>query len=291
MGRGRCVAVDLRPIIGPTRRRRCWGLAMALPLCLALAATAAGQASSPTPTPQPLWDAYPLEASSRGSPAAPAQGGQPSVPKATHVRAARPVPVPKPGSGPGAVQALLAAAVGGVLGFVLAWLLWPATRRPWRRSPAAAIPPPAQLALPHGQRGGIGPRGRQPAVHEASDRAKLPQVPARHRDDLRPGRQPRVDPCPTCEISWSSSAGGAVFRAIAGEPQDRPRVIAQSRRFRWLAPGPPPPTQVARSAHGELVLRLKGAGWQPCGHGDGWYAERLYLPVATAKPERKALDW
>jgi hypothetical protein len=293
MGCWRCIAAGLRPIIAAVRRRSGRRLMIALPLWLALAATAAGHAGSPTPTPQPLWDAYPLDASSRGSPASHAQGsgGRRSVPKAIHGRAARPDRVTKPGSGLSVVQSLLAAAVGGILALVIDWLLRRARRGRRRRSEAAGIPSPTQLGLPPGQSGGIGRRDRQSTLHEEPSGANGTEVPVRHETDLGPRLQPRVGTCPTCEIIWSSSAGGAVLRAIAAEPQDRPHVIAQSRRFSWPAPGPPPETRVARSAHAELMLRLQGAGWQPCGHGNGWYAERFQLPIGTARPERRMLAW
>ena len=52
--------------------------------------------------------------------------------------------------------------------------------------------------------------------------------------------------------------------------------------FNWGRRGAPPETEEIVAAHSALVQELVGAGWEPMGRGDAWYAHRFRRAAATA---------
>lgn len=90
------------------------------------------------------------------------------------------------------------------------------------------------------------------------------------------------------QIAWEPTARSfALWPVEAGEERnaaadDSPRSPA----FEWQWGLPPAPTPAARRAHRALEEELLGAGWQPVGLGDAWFATRFRSPPAHLRPEQ-----
>ena len=77
-----------------------------------------------------------------------------------------------------------------------------------------------------------------------------------------------------CEIEWFRGYVKSQFYAVTHDGDGLPRVL-ESPWFRWHQVSSPPPQQLISAAHHELLDALAQDGWQPCGHGDEWWNDRL----------------
>lgn len=79
----------------------------------------------------------------------------------------------------------------------------------------------------------------------------------------------------TCEISWAPGGHGGAFRATAFDTEDKPRLVAESRRFERQPPPLPDEDAASRDAYVELVRNLVSEGWEPYERGREWWALSL----------------
>jgi len=86
-------------------------------------------------------------------------------------------------------------------------------------------------------------------------------------------------PVATHELRWRWDGEEGVFelRGLDGAPDAAdPPSEAASATVLWGWSVPPAPTPEIREAHGQLVERLVRRGWQPCGRGELWFAQRFH---------------
>jgi hypothetical protein len=87
----------------------------------------------------------------------------------------------------------------------------------------------------------------------------------------------------TCEISWTPDDRGGAFRATVSGAGDKPRLLAESRRFARRSDAVPEDDAVSHDVHSELVDNLVSAGWVPYERGPHWWDLRL-RPESSPRP-------
>jgi Polysaccharide biosynthesis C-terminal domain len=149
--------------------------------------------------------------------------------------------------------------------------------QPASGTPAAAPPPGVYLAL------------EAPAAERFPALAPGPFRPGVTDRDAAQARRL------VCEIVWDVGASGGAFqlRPHGEEQATAPEWIAgvRSEHVPWTWRMPPPPTPAATRAHHELVKGLVETGWERCGRGDEWFAQRFRAPEHLSLPVGAYLDW
>ena len=92
------------------------------------------------------------------------------------------------------------------------------------------------------------------------------------------GREPQVETCRI--VRWRGYRKEAFYAHRAGDPPET-SLGEQSPAFRWRGPATPEDAPEARSAHLELVSRLKEEGWTEIGQGKEWYETELARAVVV----------
>jgi hypothetical protein len=91
-----------------------------------------------------------------------------------------------------------------------------------------------------------------------------------------------------CEISWTPDERGGAFTAILSGAGDKPRLVAESRRFTRHPTPLPADNATTYDAYSELVDHLVSVGWEPYERGPQWWDLSL-RPVGSARPPTEAL--
>ena len=92
------------------------------------------------------------------------------------------------------------------------------------------------------------------------------------------GREPQLETCRI--VRWRGYRKEAFYAHRAGDPPET-SLGEQSPAFRWRGPATPEDAPEARSAHLELVARLKAEGWTEIGQGKDWYETELARAVVV----------